>query len=122
MGESLTHVQVKGAKKSENEEIMEGYLMQCEKAIERGKREQLPRILQTKLDEKKRERQDKARAKANSPPKPAETAVPTPPLTTTCASASTKAVAITKGKEEGGEEKSQKEQKSDVDEIFPIEM
>ena len=37
MRQLVTHLQVKGAKKSENEEIMERYVWRCEKAIESGK-------------------------------------------------------------------------------------
>ena len=54
--------------------------------------------------------------------KPAETAVPTPPVAIPSASTSTMAVASTKGKEEGGEQKREKEQKGDADEVFSIEL
>ena len=54
---------------NEIEEIMESAIMQCEKAMQTGKREDLSKYLQTKLDEEKRDRQDKALAKETSPPK-----------------------------------------------------
>ena len=120
MREFLTHVQVSGAQKSENEEITERYVMPCEKAIENGKREHLPKILQRKLDKQKCDMQENGRAKENSPRKPAETAVPTSPVTTTSAATSTMAVASTKGKEEGGDQKTQNLQKRNVDEVFAI--
>ena len=53
--EQLTHVQVKGESKNEIEQMMEGYVMQCEKAMQTDKREDLPKFLQTKLTEQKRE-------------------------------------------------------------------
>ena len=101
MRKRLTHVQAKGAQKSDNEEIMKSYAIQSEKTIESGKQEHLPKILLMKLDEQIRERQDKALAKASSPPKAAETAVPTRTVTRTSTSTSTMAVAIAqeKGKE-----------------------
>ena len=99
MRELFTHVQVRRAKKRDNEEIMDRNVMTCEKAIESGKREHLPKILQTKLDKEKCEMHDNTGAKANSPPKPAETAVPIPPVTTTCAAPSTMGMASTKVKE-----------------------
>ena len=113
---------MKGAKKSENEEITERYLMQCEKSIESAKREHLPKIHQKKLDKQKRQRHDKARAKADSPMKSPETAVPTPHMTTPCASTSTMTVARTKGKEEGGEQKRQKDKKGDADEVCSLAL
>ena len=53
MRELVPHVQAKGARKIENEEIMERYVMRCEKAIESGKGEHLPKILKTKFDKRK---------------------------------------------------------------------
>ena len=88
--ERLIHLQVNGAMKSENDEIMESYVMQCEKAMKTGKREDLPKIIQMKLAEQKRE---KAIAKATSPLKAAETAAPTPSVMTASTSISTMAVA-----------------------------
>ena len=49
----------------------------------------------TKFDEQKSYSQDKAVAKAGGPPQAAETAGPTPPVTTTSVSTSIKAVAST---------------------------
>ena len=121
MRERLTHLQVKGGKKREIEEMIESYPMQCEKEIEKGKREDVPKILQTKLDKEKRERQDKALAKVSSPAKSSVTAGPPQPVSTTSASTSTKAVAITKLKEEGSEQKWQKEKNIDSVEVVAIE-
>ena len=121
MRERLRHVQVKGAR-NEIEEMMESYVMQCEKANESRKSEELPKILLTELDEQKRERQDKALAKPSSPSKVAETVEPTPAVTTTSASASTIAVASTKVKDEGRQQIKQNEKKGDADEVFPIEL
>ena len=58
MRERITQVHVKGGKNSEIEEMIESYVKQCEKAIEKGKHEDLSKILQKKLDEQKHERQD----------------------------------------------------------------
>ena len=60
---------------------MEEYLMQCEKAIQSGKKIDLPKRLQAKLEQLQRERENAALAQANSPPKAAETE-PTPSSTT----------------------------------------
>ena len=125
MRKRFTHLQAKGAKKFENGEIMESYAMQCEKAIESGKRAHLPKILQTKLDEQKHERQDKALATASSPPKAAETAVPTPPIIEGSASPSTittvekASVQAEKGKASGPKEKKKGEKKGELREEPP---
>ena len=62
IGEQLSHVQVQGTK-NQIEEMVTEYVVQCEKAISSGKREDLPKILITKLNEQKRVRQDQALAK-----------------------------------------------------------
>ena len=56
---------------------MEEYVIQCEKAIKTGKKTDLPKTLQRKLEENQRARENQALAKASSPPKAAETE-PTP--------------------------------------------
>ena len=56
MGESLPRGVVQGEKKNEVQEMMETYIVKREKAMESGKREDLPRILQTKLNEHKRKK------------------------------------------------------------------
>ena len=58
-----------GGSKHAISERMEKYLVQCDKAISSGKREELPKELITKLDEQVRERQDKALAKSSIPRK-----------------------------------------------------
>ena len=51
----LTHVHVKGEPKSKIEEMLEDYVMQCDKAMQTGKRDDLPKYLQTKLNAQKRQ-------------------------------------------------------------------
>ena len=75
----------------------------------------------TKFDEQKSYSQDKAVAKASGPPQAAETAGPTPPVTTTSASTSIMAVASAKLKEEGGQQIKQNEKKGDAVEVVAIE-
>ena len=120
MRERFKHMHMKGGKKIEIEELIESYVMQCENAIESGKREHLPKILQTKFDKEKRERQDKARAKANSPGKPAETARPTPTVTKTNATTTIMAVARTKVKE-GAQQIKQNEKHGNAEQVVAIE-
>ena len=55
--------------------------MQCEKAIKTGKKTDLPKTLQRKLEENQRGRENQALAKASSPQKAAGTE-PTPSSTT----------------------------------------
>ena len=74
--------------------------------MQTGKREHLSKYLQTKLDEEKRDRQDKALAKANSPPKMAETAAPK--LIVTTISISISATAMASAQETGKENEQQK--------------
>ena len=76
--------------------------MQCEKGIECGEREGLPKILRTKLDEQKYGREDKALEKASSPVKKAETA-PTP--TTTDAKAFATGTTLAKSSADEGKRK-----------------
>ena len=52
---------------------MEEYVAQCEKAIKTGKRTDLPKTLQTKLEENQRARENQALAKASSQEKAART-------------------------------------------------
>ena len=102
--------------------MIEIYVKQCEKAIENGKGEDLPKILQTKVNEQKYETQDKALAKERSPRKAAEISGPRRLVSRTSMLTSTMAAARTIGKEEGDEQKWQKEQKRDAYELFSIEL
>ena len=70
---------VEGEPKGEMEGMMEDYIAQCEKAMETIKGEDLPKFLQTKMNEQKRERENKALKTVRTPPKMAET-VPTPTI------------------------------------------
>ena len=80
---SLAPVSSPRVAKSETQEMMEEYVMQCEKAIKTGKKTYLPKMLQTKLEQLQRERENAALAHANRPPKVTETE-PTPsPKTST---------------------------------------
>ena len=91
MRERLTHLKVQ-RERNEIEEMMDSYIVQWENARGSGERD-LPKYLQTKLAEQKHERQDKALAKASSPPKGAEIA---PTRKGTTASISTSILAIGK--------------------------
>ena len=62
MKDSLARVSSSGVAKSETQEMMEEYLMQCEKAIKTGKKTDLPKLLQTKLEQLQRERENAALA------------------------------------------------------------
>ena len=77
MKASLTRVSSPGAAKSETQEMMEEYIVHCEKAIKTGKKTDLPKMLQTKLEQLQRARENQALAEANRTPKVAET-YPTP--------------------------------------------
>ena len=66
-------------------------MMQCEKAIKPGKKTDLPKMLQRKLEKLQRERENGALAQANCPAKPAETE----PTRST-----TKSTAIAKGSDQ----------------------
>ena len=120
MRERLIHVNVQG-QRNEIEEKMESYVMLCEKAIESGKPEDLPKIFGTKFDEEKCGRQGKALPKARSPEKEAETAMPTRTITITSSSTFTMGAVSRKGKDEGGEYKRQKGKKGDAEEVEAIE-
>ena len=122
MRERLTHVQVKGEKKIEIEEMMESYVVLCEKATSTRNREDLPKIFLTKLDEQKRETQHNALAKACSPPKTAAETAHTPSTTRTSRSTSTIVmISVPTGKEKGSEQRKKKEKQFDVEEVVPIE-
>ena len=69
-----------GAKKRAMQEMMEEYVIQCEKAIKTGKKADLPKMLQTKLEELHRARENQALEMARSTVKAAETE-PTPSTT-----------------------------------------
>ena len=109
---------------------MESYVAQCEKEMPTGKRENLQKILQTKLDEQKRQKENKALEKTSSPPKTVET-VPTPTVAQVSASISTTPISETsvhemKGKASGPKERKkaeekQKEKEPNVEEIVAIE-
>ena len=79
MPDRLTHVEVNG-KKRKIEEMIEEYVLQCEKAMTSGKRD-LPKDLIKKLDEQIRDRPDQALARTSNPRKTAETTAPTPTIT-----------------------------------------
>ena len=90
--------------------------------MESGKREDPPKILQTKLNEQKGDWHEKAIAKASTPPKAAESIVPPP--TVTLASAATPisklAVAsVQEGKE--SERDTQKAKQPDAG-VVPVEL
>ena len=53
--------------------MMEEYVIQCAKAIKAGKKNDLPKRLQTQLEELQRAREKAALALSNSAPKVAET-------------------------------------------------
>ena len=67
MKTSLARVSSPGAAKSETREMMEEYVMQCEKANKTVKKNDLPKRLQSKLEELQRARENAALAQANSP-------------------------------------------------------
>ena len=52
MKASLQHVKARGGARSATQEMMEEYVMQCEKAIKTGQKTDLPKTLHTKLEEK----------------------------------------------------------------------
>ena len=56
MRERLPHVKVQ-AQTKEIEEMIESYIVQCEKALQTGKREDLPKYMQTKFADQKRDRE-----------------------------------------------------------------
>ena len=70
--ESLTYVAEKGEKRSEMQEMMERYVVHCEKAMVTGNGEDLPKMLELKLEDQKRDRQEQVLANGNSPPKSVE--------------------------------------------------
>ena len=80
MKNSLKRMGSPGVAKNDTQEVMEEYIMQCEKAIQTGKKTDLPKRLQAKLEELQRERENAALAQANSPPRSAEIE-PTPSTT-----------------------------------------
>ena len=125
----LTHVHVEGVPKGEIEEILEDYVMQCEKALKTGKREDLPKRVITNLNAQKRDKENKALEKASSPVKAGET-VPMPTLTEAHSSLTTTTVAkpsvqAGKGKANAPNEKKkgekQEKPREEPVEIFSIE-
>ena len=93
------------------DETMGSYIVQCEKARQTGKRDDLPKYVQTELAEQKRERENKALEKATSPAKAPETGTPTPTVTIASAATSTSTIAVASmqaGKEKASEQKKQK--------------
>ena len=99
--QQLRHVQVKGEKKIEIEEMMDSYVVQCENAMKPGKREELQKILQMKSNEHARARQNKALAKAGNRAKTSADTAPTPKTSTSSASTSSRALAkLTKRRKE----------------------
>ena len=62
--------------------------MQCEKAIKTGKKTDLPKRFQSRLEENQRARENLALVKASSPLKAAETE-PTPSTTTSTVTSAT---------------------------------
>ena len=81
MKASLTRVRATGASRSDTQEMMEEYVVQCEKAIKTGKKTDLPMMLQINLEQLQRARENQALAKVRSPAKAAGTD-PTPSTTT----------------------------------------
>ena len=71
MKDSLAYGTVQGAAKNANQKAMDEHVSQCEKAIQTGKKADLPKAPQSKLEEL-RLHQNAAFAKASSPPKPAD--------------------------------------------------
>ena len=53
VNDRLTYVHVESVPKGEIEEMLEDYIVHCEKAMQLGKREDLPKYLQAKLNEQK---------------------------------------------------------------------
>ena len=60
MKTSLARVSAPGAAKRDTQEMMEVYIVQCEKAITTGKKNDLPKRLQSKLEELQRARENAA--------------------------------------------------------------
>ena len=81
MKASWMHVKAPGTPRSDTQEMMEEYAGKCEKAIKTGKKTDLPKMLQTKLEQHQRVQENQALAKTGSPPKAAATE-PTPSSTT----------------------------------------
>ena len=111
----LTHVHGKGVAKCEIEEMLEDYVRQCEKAMQTGKRDDLPKYFQTRLNEQKRERENEALMKTASPPKTAES-VSTLVTSSACASSTTTTVVkvgvqVKEGKAIASKEKKKGEKK-----------
>ena len=67
--EALAHMKVQGAAPDKNKASMEEYVQQCDKAMQTGKKTDLPEILQLQLQEEQRGMQNRALAKARTPPK-----------------------------------------------------
>ena len=103
------------------EELIEKYLVQCEKAMQTGKREDLMRFPHTKLDEQKGDRQDTALTKANSQPKAAVTAAPTPIVTRASLSISTMAMTSRQEKGKESDQEKRKEKQPETAEVVHIE-
>ena len=112
--EQLTHVQVKDEKKNEIQEMMEGYVMHCETAMQTGKGEDQPKDLQTKLDEENRERQETAKAKVHIPSKTAETAAHSSATTTLSISPS--------APEKGNETEQEKRREKQIEEAEVVSI
>ena len=94
---------------------MEDYIVQCEKAMQTGKREDLPKYLQTKLNDLKRERENAALKKTASPPKTTET-VPTQNIKEARAYTSTTTIAKTSVQVGKGKTSPSKEKKREKEE------
>ena len=100
---------------------MEEYVAQCQKAMLSGKREDFPKKLITKLDEQARERQDKALAKASSPPKTKEAIVSTPTTRIATASSPIMEPSSLEEKEKESNTEKRKEMQSDLEAGVEIE-
>ena len=116
----LTHVQVNGEPKSQIEEMMEDYIAHCAKAIQTGKRDDLPKYLQMKLNDQKRERENEALTKAASPLKTRETLL-TPTIMEASSSTTTTTVAKANVHREKGEGNAPKEKEKGTNKEKSIE-
>ena len=66
---ALAHVTMPGGGPVKHKASMEEYIKQCDQAMQTGKRTDLPKILQSQLQEQQRGMQNRALAKAKTPPK-----------------------------------------------------
>ena len=67
--EAIAHLKVQGAAPDKNRTSMEEYVKESEKAMQTGKRPDLPKVLQPQLKESQRGMEKRALAKARTPAK-----------------------------------------------------